>query len=63
MIKGGDQPDVAGQQHAVAEDITGHVPDADHGEVLVLHVDPEPRKCRRTDTHAPRAVIPITLWS
>jgi hypothetical protein len=24
---------------------------------------PISRKCRRTDSHAPRAVIPIFLWS
>ena len=41
MVERGDQPDVPGQQHAVAEDVTGHVPDAHHGEVLVLHVDAE----------------------
>ena len=41
MVEGGDQPDVPGQQHAVAEHVTGHVPDARHGEVLVLHVDAE----------------------
>ena len=41
MVEGGDQSDVPRQQHAVAEDVTGHVPDARHGEVPVLHVDAE----------------------
>ena len=41
VVEGGDQSDVPGQQHAVAEHVTGHVPDARHGEVLVLHVDAE----------------------
>ena len=39
MVEGGDQPDVLGQQHAVAEHVAGHVADADHGEVLGLGVD------------------------
>ena len=41
MVEGGDQSHVPGQQHAVAEHITGHVADARHGEVIVLHVDAE----------------------
>ena len=41
MVEGGDQPDVPGQKHAVAEHVAGHVSDARHGEVLVLDVDAE----------------------
>ena len=41
MVEGGDQPDVLGQQHAVAEHVTAHVADADDGEVLGLGVDPD----------------------
>ena len=39
VIEGGQQPDVLGEQHAVAEHVTAHVADADHGEVLGLGVD------------------------
>ena len=38
VVEGGDQADVLGEQHAVAEDVTGHVADADGGEVLGLGV-------------------------
>ena len=38
MVERRDQPDVLGQQHPVAEHVTGHVADADDGEVLGLAV-------------------------
>ena len=38
MIERGDEADVLRQQHAVAEHVTGHVADADAGEVLALGV-------------------------
>ncbi|HVD63963.1 MAG TPA: hypothetical protein VNC14_06690, partial [Lapillicoccus sp.] len=38
MVVGGDEPDVLAEQHAVAEDVAGHVADADDGEVLGLGV-------------------------
>ncbi len=38
VVEGGDELDVAREQHAVAEDVTGHVADADAGEVLLLAV-------------------------
>ena len=39
VVEGGDQADVLGEQHAVAEHVTGHVADADDREVLGLGVD------------------------
>ena len=39
VVERGDQPRVLGEQHAVAEHVTGHVADADAGEVLALAVD------------------------
>ena len=39
VIEGGDQPDMRGLQHAVAEDVARHVADAGDGKVLPLHVD------------------------
>ena len=39
MVERGDQPNVLGQQHSVAEHVTAHVADADDGEVLGLGVD------------------------
>ena len=39
VVEGGEQPNVAGQQHAVAEHVAAHVADADDGEVLGLGVD------------------------
>ena len=39
MVERGDQPNVLGQQHAVAEHVAAHVADADDGEVLGLGVD------------------------
>ena len=41
VVEGRDQPDVLGEQHAVAEDVAGHVADADDGEVLGLGVHAE----------------------
>lgn len=38
VVEGGDQTDVLGEQHAVAEDVAGHVADADDREVLGLGV-------------------------
>jgi hypothetical protein len=32
VVEGGEQPDLVGQEHAVAEDVARHVADADHGE-------------------------------
>ncbi len=40
MVERGHEPDVLRAEHAVAEDVAGHVPDADGGEVLALAVDP-----------------------
>ena len=39
VVEGCDQPDVLGEQHAVAEDVARHVADAHDGEVLGLGVD------------------------
>ena len=41
VVKRGDQSDVLGQQHAVAEHVTRHVADAGGGEVLLLGVHAE----------------------
>ena len=38
VIERRHQPDVLRQQHAVAENVSTHVADADHGEILVLDV-------------------------
>ncbi|HEX5986962.1 MAG TPA: hypothetical protein VFY86_10600, partial [Nocardioides sp.] len=40
VVERRDQPGVLGEQHAVSEDVAGHVADADAGEVLGLAVDP-----------------------
>ena len=50
-------------QHAVAEDVTGHVADAGDGERLLLHVDAEVAEVMAMHSHAPRAVMPSFLWS
>jgi hypothetical protein len=63
MIKGGQQADGWREQHAVAEDVAGHVADADDGEGLPLVSRPSSRKCRLTASQAPLAVMPIFLWS
>ena len=39
VIERRHQPDVRGEQHAVAEDVAGHVADPDDGELLALGVD------------------------
>ena len=39
VVEGRDQARVLGAEHAVAEDVAGHVADADRGEVLGLAVD------------------------
>ncbi len=51
------------EQHPVAEHVAGHVADPDDGEVGLWMSVPSSRKWRLTDSHAPRAVIPICLWS
>jgi hypothetical protein len=52
------------QQHAVAEHVAGHVADAATVNRLRLYVStPISRKWRLTETHAPRAVMPMPLWS
>ena len=38
MIERGNKANMLGQQHAVAEHVTGHVTDADAGEVRTLTV-------------------------
>ncbi len=38
VVEGRDEPDVLGEQHAVAEDVARHVSDPDDGEVLGLGV-------------------------
>ena len=64
VIERGDEPDLLGEQHAVAEHVAGHVTDADDGERLGHHVvTPSSRKWRFTDSQAPFAVIPSSLWS
>ena len=35
MVEGGDEADVRREQHAVTEDVTGHVTDADHADRIV----------------------------
>ena len=57
MVERGDELDVRREQHAVAEDVAGHVADADDREVVVWTSMPSSRKWRLTDSHAPRAVI------
>ena len=39
MVEGGDQADVRRQEHAVAEDVAGHVADPGHRERCRLDVD------------------------
>ena len=34
-----------------------------HVKSVVWQLMPSSRKCRFTDSHAPRAVIPMALWS
>ena len=34
VVVGGDEPDLVAQQHPVAEDVAGHVADADRGELV-----------------------------
>ncbi len=64
MVEGGDHADVLGEQHAVAEHVTGHVTDADDGEALGLGVDAQlPEVPLHGLPGAPRAVMPIFLWS
>ena len=41
VVEGRDEADVLGQEHAVAEDVAAHVPDADDRELLGLGVDAE----------------------
>ena len=41
VVERGHELEVAGEEHAVAEDVAGHVADADHRDVRRLHVDPE----------------------
>ena len=64
VVEGGDQPDVARQQHAVAEDVAGHVADADDGEVLRLDVGAD---LAEVALHrlpgAARGDAPCSLWS
>ncbi len=38
MVERADQPDVTGEEHAVAEHVTGHVANSDNGEVGGLDV-------------------------
>ena len=40
VVKGRNQPDVLGEQHAVAEHVTTHVADTGDGEILGLGIDP-----------------------
>ena len=64
VVERGDELDVLGEQHAVAEHVARHVADADDGEVGRRCTSmPSWRKWRVTDTHAPFAVIPSSLWS
>ena len=41
VVEGADELDVGRQQHAVAEDVAGHVADSHHREVGALRVGPE----------------------
>ena len=41
VVKGGHQTDAAALEHAVAEDIAGHVPDPDHPQRVTLGVHSE----------------------
>ena len=54
VVEGGDELDVLGEQHAVAEHVARHVADADDREVVVLDVDAELPEVTR-DRH-PRAL-------
>ena len=63
VVEGGQQADVPRQQHAVAEHVAGHVADADDGEVGLLDVDAELAEVPLDHSQAPRAVMPIFLWS
>jgi len=63
VIEGRNQLDVLRQKHAVAEHVARHVADATTVNGVVWISWPSSRKCRFTDSQAPRAVMAIFLWS
>ena len=64
VVEGGDELQVAGEQHAVPEDVAGHVADPDHGHVRASgRRRPARGSGASRDSQAPRAVMPISLWS
>ena len=63
VIEGGDQPDRRRQQHAVAEDVARHVATPTTVKGVVIGSTSISWTCRFTASKAPRAVIPIFLWS
>ena len=64
VVEGGDQLGVLRAQQAVAEDVARHIADADTGEIGSLDVATELAKMAlRTSSHAPRAAVPMALWS
>ena len=62
-VVGRDQPDVPRQQHAVAEHVARHVADAATVKSVACVSTPSSRKWRLTLSQAPRAVMPMALWS
>ncbi len=63
MVERADQLDVSGQQHPVAEHVARHVADANHGKIVGLGIDAHFAEMPFDGFQAPRAVIPIFLWS
>ena len=63
MVERRDEPDVLGEQHPVAEHVAAHVADPDDRDVLRLDVDAQLAEVPLDGLPAPRAVIPISLWS
>ena len=63
VVEGADELYVAGQEHAVAEHVARHVPDTTTVKSSIWMSLPSSRKWRLTDSQAPLAVMPISLWS
>ena len=63
VIERGDQPDMRRQQHPLPNTSPDMSPTPTTVKSVVCVSMPISRKCRFTDSHAPRAVIAIFLWS
>ncbi len=64
VVEGGDQSEVPRTQHAVAEDITGHVADSDGGErlgvgVLTQHACMSPDALPRAPRRDPHRLVVV----